>query len=127
MNIKHHFRNKFEPELLEELEQKSMPMQIPPGETVLDVGDNIKVNLIVSSGSVKVLRNDNDGRELFLYQVSPDESCVMTFTCCMQHWAREIKAVTDEKVELLAFPIDLMDKWMQNMSPGEIMSWKPFS
>lgn len=64
---------------------------------------------------------DDDGRELLLYYVNPNESCAMTFTCCMQQHPSEIKAVAEEDVELLAIPISVMDEWMVKYP-----TWKSF-
>ena len=45
----------------------------------------------------------------------------MTFTCCMEHHASEIKAVAEEDVEFLAIPIEVMDEWLVKFS-----TWKSF-
>jgi len=76
---------------------------------------------IVLSGSVKVSRIDDDGKELLLYYVNPNESCAMTFTCCMQQYPSEIKAVAEEDVTMLTIPITFMDEWLVKYP-----TWKSF-
>lgn len=111
----------FERELLTELYTTAQRMSVPADTTILDIGQNIRVMPIILKGSVKVLREDEEGRELLLYYINPNEGCAMTFTCCMEQQTSEIKAVTEEDVELLAVPVNVMDRWIQ-----QYPSWKSF-
>lgn len=115
------FREIFEPTLLKELHNNSTYVQVNAGNTILDIGETVRQIPIIMSGSVKVSRMDEDGRELLLYYVNPKESCAMTFTCCMQQYPSEIKAVAEEDVELLAVPNTIMDQWLVKYP-----SWKSF-
>ena len=76
---------------------------------------------IIVKGVVKVSRIDDDGREILLYYVNANESCAMTFTCCMEQFPSEIKAVAEEDVEMLTVPITVMDEWMMKYA-----TWKSF-
>ncbi len=121
MNITDHFKNIFEPELIHELEQRAKLMQVKAGVTILDIGQIVRHMPIILSGTVKVSRTDEDGRELLLYYVNPNETCAMTFTCCMQQHPSEIKAVAEDDVEMLMLPIQVMDEWMMKYP-----TWKSF-
>ncbi len=120
MDIREHFRPVFEPKLLEELAQ-ARRLRVQAGETILDMGQPITQMPLILSGLVKVSRLEEDGRELFLYYVNPDESCAMTFTCCMQDQVSEIRAVAEEDVEMLAMPNAVMDEWL-----ARYPTWKSF-
>jgi CRP/FNR family transcriptional regulator len=76
---------------------------------------------IILSGVIKVSRTDEDGKELLLYYVNPNESCAMTFTCCMEQYPSEIRAVAEEDVEMLAIPINVMNEWLVKYP-----TWKSF-
>jgi len=67
------------------------------------------------------LREEANGHELLLYYLNAEESCAMTFTCCMQTKLSEIKAVAEEDSSILAIPINLLEKWMNHYP-----SWKRF-
>lgn len=110
----------FEAKLLDEI-RKGTFLQFNAGDTILDIGQNIRVMPIILSGSVKVSRLGEDGNELLLYYINPAESCAMTFTCCMQHVPSEIKAIAEEDVELVAIPIAVMDEWLSTYP-----TWKSF-
>lgn len=121
MSIRERFKLVFEKELLDEIEKKGVRVSVKAGGTIMDIGQTVRTMPIILSGSIKVSRTDEDGREILLYYVNPNESCAMTFTCCMQQHASEIKAVAEEDVEMLAIPVGSMDEWM-----AKYPSWKSF-
>jgi CRP/FNR family transcriptional regulator len=121
MSLRERFNLVFEKELLDEIEKKGVPVSVKAGSVIMDVGQTVRTMPIILSGSIKVSRTDEDGREILLYYVNPNESCAMTFTCCMQQHASEIKAVAEEDVEMLSIPVSTMDEWM-----AKYPSWKSF-
>ena len=121
MEIVEQFKTLFEPELVKALDKHARIREIKAGETILDIGQIVREMPIILSGTVKVSRIDEDGKELLLYYVNPNESCAMTFTCCMQQYPSEIKAVAEEDVTMLAIPITYMDEWLVKYP-----TWKSF-
>lgn len=121
MELLKSFSDVFEKELLEEIEQVGQYAEVKAGEIIMNIGQNIRMMPIILSGNVKVLREDEDGRELLLYYINPGESCVMTFTCCMERQTSEIKAIAEDDIEMLLIPVDVMDKWLMTYP-----TWKSF-
>lgn len=121
MEIVEQFKTLFEPELVKALDKHARLKEVKAGETILDLGQMVREIPIILSGSVKVSRIDEDGKELLLYYVNPNESCAMTFTCCMQQYPSEIKAVAEEDVTMLTIPITFMDEWLVKYP-----TWKSF-
>jgi CRP/FNR family transcriptional regulator len=111
----------FEAELLAEIEQKGKFITIQEGDFILRIGDSVKQIPIVLKGILKVSRLEEDGRELLLYHIKPNESCAMTFTCCMQQYPSEIQAVAEDDSELLVIPVGVMDEWLVKYP-----TWKAF-
>jgi len=60
---------------------------------------------IVLEGSIKIMRMDEDGKELFLYYLDAGETCALSLTCCSAARPSEIKAVVEEPTVLLGVPI----------------------
>lgn len=121
MDIVEQFKTLFEPALVKALDKHSKLVNIKAGETILDIGQTVRTMPIILAGTVKVSRIDDDGKELLLYYVNPNESCAMTFTCCMQQYPSEIKAVAEEDVTMLTIPIQYMDEWLVKYP-----TWKSF-
>src|ERR1700730_4517372 len=115
------FSSVVEPDLLAELETKSMLMQVNGGETMLNIGQTIRAVPLVVSGTFKVSRVNEEGQELLLYYVREGESCAMTFTCCMMAHTSVIKGSAEEDSVLLCVPVNVMDEWMTKYP-----TWKKF-
>jgi|SRR6187399_76856 len=121
MNLPDSFSQMFEPELLKELERKARLMSAKEGDIIVDIGQTVRIMPILLTGTLKISRLDDDGNELLLYYINPNETCAMTFTCCMQQFPSEIKAVAEEDITFLAVPIEVMDKWLVKYS-----TWKSY-
>ncbi|HEX5624678.1 MAG TPA: Crp/Fnr family transcriptional regulator [Saprospiraceae bacterium] len=115
------FKTLFEPALLKELEAKSQLVSVKSGEIIQDAGQIVRRMPIILKGTVKVSRIDDEGNEIMLYYVNPEESCAMTFTCCMQQHPSEVKAVAESDVEMITIPVALMDEWLVKYP-----TWKSF-
>lgn len=121
MNLPEHFKDIFEPKLLKEMETKTERKSVKAGDLILGVGQIVRAMPIVLSGSISISRTDEEGREILMYYINPNESCAMTFTCCMEHFPSEVKAVAEDDTELLLVPVQLMDQWLVKYP-----SWKSF-
>ena len=115
------FSSVFEPDLMAELEKKSMLMQVNAGQTMLNPGQTIRAVPLVMSGLFKVSRINDEGQEMLLYYVKEGESCAMTFTCCTMAHASVIKGTAEEDSVLLCIPVNVMDEWMTKYP-----TWKKF-
>ena len=121
MEIVEQFKSLFEPELVKALDKNARLVEVKAGETILDIGQTVRTMPIILSGTVKVSRIDEDGKELLLYYVNPNERCAMSFTCWMQQYPSEVKAVAEEDVQMLTIPINFMDEWLVKYP-----TWKSF-
>lgn len=121
MEILDKFKHTFEPQLLEEFKSIAKEVSVKEGDVILDYGQIVRSMPIIASGTVKVSRMDDQGREILLYYVNAKESCAMTFTCCMEQFPSEIKAVAEDDVVMLTVPITVMDEWLMKYS-----TWKSF-
>jgi CRP/FNR family transcriptional regulator len=75
-------------------------------EVILNEKAYIKAIPIVLEGSIRVMRTDEDGREIFLYYIKPGESCIMSFLGGMYQDTSKVRAVAEEPTEILFIPID---------------------
>ena len=53
--------------LIDEIMDVGKLVEIPAGETLMDIGQYIRNIPLLLSGAIKVLREDEDGDELLLY------------------------------------------------------------
>lgn len=92
-------------ELLEKLRSEGPIRTLTPDTVMLDENDYIKSIPIVLSGSIKVFRQDEDGREILLYYIKPGESCIMSLLGAATNTTSKIKAVVEDQAEVLMLPI----------------------
>lgn len=114
-------RDLLEPALLAELETNARHVVLRADETLLSAGQTVNAIPIVTSGTLRITRRSEDGHDLLLYYLTANESCAMTFTCCMQQFPSQVTVVAEEESEVLMIPVALMDTWMQRYP-----SWKSF-
>ena len=94
------------PSLLNELYGISTIKQYHPGEVILNEHANIRSIPIVTKGSIRVMRTEEDGREILLYYIKSGESCVMSFLGGLQGETSKVKAEVEEEAEILFVPTD---------------------
>ena len=97
---------KSSPELRAKLYESSMVKHYKEGDIILNENANIRAIPIVTSGSIRVIRTDEDGREILLYYIKAGESCIMSFLGGMHHETSKVKAEVEEDAEILFLPID---------------------
>ena len=83
------------------------------GEVILNENAYIKAIPIVTSGSIRVMRMDEEGRELLLYYIKAGESCIMSFLGGMHNDTSKVKAVAEEPTEILFIPMEKVSVLMQ--------------
>jgi CRP/FNR family transcriptional regulator len=113
------------PDLLKEIIEHS-PIQSFDSQTELvREGQYIKVIPIVISGIVKVFTR-TDEKELLLYYILPDQSCIMSFSSALHNAKSKIVAVTEQKSTLLLLPADKVSKWIVNFPELNILFYNQY-
>ena len=70
---------KTSPELIEKLYQFSIQKEYEAGSIILNENAHIRSIPIVTKGTLRVIRTEEDGREILLYYIKAGESCIMSF------------------------------------------------
>jgi CRP/FNR family transcriptional regulator len=120
-NIEQQLLKIFDSKIVEEVLQVGKFHVFMPGEEIIRPGQYIKAIPLILKGSVKIMREDNDGKELLLYYLGENDSCAMSLTCCLSLRKSEVKAIAEEKTEMLMIPVEYVEKWMEKYP-----SWKSF-
>jgi CRP/FNR family transcriptional regulator len=101
-------------ELLDQLAAVGIPKKFKEGDVILDEDGYIKSIPIVSKGSLRVMRSDEDGREILLYYIRAGESCIMSFLGGMHHDKSKVRAIVEEDSEILFIPIEKLSVLMRD-------------
>lgn len=101
-----------DPILSAEFDREVLRKSFPVGHTLMHVGDPITHVPIVEKGSLRILAQNGEGRERFLYHIMPGETCAMSLTCCVSKKTSNVLAVVEEDADLLMVPVRFAEEWM---------------
>lgn len=88
--------------------------------SIMRPGDTIEYMPIVLSGAIRVMIQNAEGQERYLYHIHPGESCAMSLTCCQAMRRSEIHAVTEEETSILFIPVQFVEQWTHHQQ------WKKY-
>ncbi|WP_406826102.1 Crp/Fnr family transcriptional regulator [Pedobacter sp. KACC 23697] len=94
------------PHLVAKLYEHSILKKYSAGSVILNEHAHIRSIPIVIRGSMKVMRTEDDGREILLYYIKAGESCIMSFLGGMHNETSKVKAEVEEDAEILFLPVD---------------------
>jgi len=119
--LKEKLKHFLELKLIDEIIKGCKVMSFKEGDVIIDYSKQIKFMPLIVSGTIRVMRKDEEGHELLLYYLSSNESCAMAYTCCMEARKSEIKAIAEDNVELISIPHEKLDEWLVKYP-----SWKSY-
>ncbi|MBU8881818.1 Crp/Fnr family transcriptional regulator [Flavobacteriaceae bacterium JJC] len=97
---------KTSPELIAKLKEYSSSKVYKAGDLILDENSSVRAIPIVTKGTLKVMRTEEDGREILLYYIKAGESCIMSFLGGMHDEKSKVKAEVEDDAEILFLPMD---------------------
>jgi CRP/FNR family transcriptional regulator, anaerobic regulatory protein len=104
---------KASPELIERLYNDSILKTYQEGDVILNENAYIRAIPIVTKGSIKVIRTEEDGREILLYYIKAGESCIMSFLGGMHNETSKVRAEVEEDAEILFLPMDKVGEYIR--------------
>ncbi|MEO1099617.1 MAG: Crp/Fnr family transcriptional regulator, partial [Bacteroidota bacterium] len=102
-------------DLLSEIITLGVIKEFPPDTTLLKEGQYVKVIPVVLTGLIKVFSSFED-KELLLYYIRPNESCIMSFAAGLKNDPSTVIAKTEEASKVLLLPSDRVAEWTQKFS-----------
>jgi len=112
-------------DLLDEMLEKGSLQTIPAKTEILKEGQYVKMIPLVISGIIKVFSRFED-KDLLLYYIAPNESCIMSFSAGMKNEASKIYAITEEESEVLLLPTPLVLKWIKQYPNLNLLFYKQY-
>ena len=97
--------------LREEIEKHSRHKHLDKDQTVISPGDEVVFLPIVIKGAIRVMRQNDDGDEVFLYHIYPGQTCAMLLNCCQAGRKSMVKAVAEDEVDILLLPVIMIEEW----------------
>lgn len=115
------YRSVFERPLIEEIASVAKFVEVQEGDVLIEAGRYIRSMPLIIHGAIRVMRDDSDAGELFLYYIERGETCAVTLACCVGNQKSEIQAVAEMDGLIALIPVEKMEEWM-----GKYKSWRNF-
>lgn len=109
-----------DPQLDAEFKKYAKRKHFVHDEVIMWPGNIVVYAPVVIKGSIRVLREDAEGSEIFLYHIYPGQTCAMTLNCCQAKRISPIKAVAEDDTEVYLVPSEFTDEWFR------FKEWKEF-
>ena len=93
-------------EMQVKLHAYGIPKTFKEGDVILNENSHINSIPIVKRGNLRVIRSDEDGREILLYYIKAGESCIMSFLGGIHNDTSKVKAIAEDETEILFIPIE---------------------
>ena len=85
---------------------------VASGQFIFMENDPVGAFGFVVSGSARVYKLGETGREITLYRVEAGEACVLAASCIMNQGAYPAYAVAETDIEVLLIPSDVFSGWV---------------
>ena len=110
-----------EAEVIQEITQNGRLFKVREEHPLISPGMEAKEMPLVIEGALRVMREDEQGNEIFLYYLSGGDACAMSVSCCMANNISQFKAMAETDAVLWMVPMPLLDEWM-----GRYRSFRKF-
>jgi len=111
INLIKKFLPRIDADLQKVFSQDGVIMDFESGMEILQEGQSVKMIPLVLEGLLKVYTR-NEERELLLYYIEPQESCVMSFLAGIKNLPSKIFAITEKPTKVLLLPSQKVETWI---------------
>ncbi len=109
-----------DPKLLDEIARFARVKQIEKDTILIAPGNEIFFVPIVTSGVLRIVRQNEEGKEIFLYHLYAGQTCAMAINCCQANRKSMVKAIAEDDTEIIQVPVNQVEDWMR------YPEWKTF-
>jgi len=99
-------------ELVTKFKESGIEQTFEKGTEIITDKQYIKFIPLVIEGLIKVSAKFED-KELLLYYIQPDQSCVMSFSSFIKQEPSKIVAVTESETKILLLPTEKITEWLK--------------
>jgi len=98
-------------------------VSLPAGEHICLEGSSCNHLAFVLSGTGRVYKLSESGREITLYRVESGECCILTLSCIISEKRFPAFAVSESDLEAIVVPAAVIQEWMDGMPSWRRYAW----
>jgi len=89
-------------------------LRIPAGNVLFDADSPCRLYLMVVSGSIRVVKPADSGRELLLYRVQPGDSCILTVSCLLGDCVYQARGIVEADLLCVTTGRPVFMQWVES-------------
>lgn len=101
-----------DPAVVRQFRETAFYARIPAGHEVFAFGDEVKAIALLLSGSVRVYKASDTGREITLYRFGTGESCILTANAILNNETFSALALVEQEAEAIMIPAADFRGWV---------------
>ena len=102
-----------DPGLQAEINKYARVKSLKRDAVLIAPGDDVFFVPIVQDGVLRIVRQNDEGKEIFLYHLYPGQTCAMAINCCQARKKSSVKAIAEEDSTILQVPVNLVEEWLK--------------
>jgi CRP/FNR family transcriptional regulator len=112
-------------DFLNKLIAEAQIVTIPKDTEILHEGQYVKLVPVVLDGLIKVFKRHEE-KELLLYYIQSNESCIMSFSAGLENQTSKIFALTEEDTTAILLPANKLSAWIKQYPELNILFYRQF-
>lgn len=106
------FLEQLDTQIKTDLLSQAQQIKLSAGQFICLEGDFCNHLPMVISGSVRIYKIGESGREITLYHLEQGDSCIMTASCIISQKSFPAFAIAETEVEAIIIPANSLRKWV---------------
>ncbi len=102
-----------DPDFLREINTGKEIKHFVAGSVILNIDAYINFIPLVLSGSIKVIRTDDENKEILLYYLTPGESCISSILAGFTQGTSKVKVIVEEDADILMISLKDAKQWLR--------------
>lgn len=117
-NLQEHFPSFYQHHpLLQDFVNEGQAVLLPRGHQIYWQGDACQAIAFLFSGTVRVYKCSENGREITLYEIVPGETCILNASCIIGRQGYPANAVTLTECHALLIPAQVFRQMLTDHEP----------
>ena len=111
----------FDEDLIQTISNVGIIKYFNKDDIIIDIGQELNHIPLLLEGNIKIMREDENGRDILLYVLEHGDTCAMSLICCMKKSKSKIRASADKDSKVILIPTQYMTEWFHTNE-----SWRNF-
>ena len=111
------------PSLVNAIAEHAQFVTLPSGKTICFEGDDCTHLALITSGTARVFKLAESGREITLYRIESGECCILTASCMLSGRVFPAIASVEDELQAILIPTVRVTAWMQTHEAWRHFLW----